>query len=447
MDLHAALSDPARYRRQIDRLHRRHAYTRALYEIQQAGVSLASLCLHRARVARLLARTVGGGAYRLGPARLRRIHVDSKVREVFAYCLMDLVVHGVVAAVVEEALRPRLSPSLYSYRPGISWWRPIAAFAAYARAHRQDRPDPRSRGLYVLRRDVRSYTDSIPVGESSPLWPMLRGVLEPPGEGQSASPADWALIRAVVRPEIVGEGGARGTLYRGVPTGQPISCVLFNLYLSELDHDFDAIAGGFYARYSDDLLFAHPDPEVAREVDRRIEARLAALGLGINADKRQTFYLTGAGRASADWPEARGTTSVPFLGCAVSSAGTIALSRAKRRRLLADLGQRVRRTARALGPTDPERAGRILCAVLNRALQARTEFAQERSAALLRRAVTDRRDLKQLDYLLARLVVRTVTGRSDVRGFRAVPYRRVRGAWGLLSLQHARDVWRGRKAR
>jgi hypothetical protein len=440
LDVHAALGDPARYRSQIDRLHRRHAYTRALWEVQQDGVSLASVCLHRGKVARLLARTVARGEYRLDPARLRRIRVDGKPREVFAYRLMDLLVHGVVADIVTEAMHPRLSPSLYSYRRGVSWWQPIAAFAAYVRDHRRSRLDPRTRGLYVLRRDIRAYTDSIPVGDASPLWPMLRGVLGAPGAAVS-SPADWALLREVVRPVIALDGAARATLYRGVPTGQPISCALFNLYLADVDRYLDQVPGAFYARYCDDLLFAHPDFTLVQAAEAHISELLAALGLELNPTKSRTLYLTGAGRASADWPVARGTTAVPFLGCAVSAAGTIALSRDKRRRLLADLGQRLRRTVRALGPTDPARVGRVLCGVVNRALQTRIEFSQERSAVLLRRAVTDRRDLQQLDYLIARLVVRAVTGRPDVRGFRAVPYRRLRREWGLRSLAEARNRW------
>jgi Reverse transcriptase (RNA-dependent DNA polymerase) len=443
LDVHAALGDPARYRSQIDRLHRRHAYTRALWEVQQDGVSLASVCLHRGKVARLLAQTVARGEYRLDPARLRQMRVDGKPREVFAYRLTDLVVHGVVADIVTEAMYPRLSPSLYSYRRGVSWWQPIAAFAAYVRAHRRSRFDPRTRGLYVLRRDIHAYTDSIPVGDASPLWPMLRAVLGAPG---ARSPADWALIREVVRPEIALDGDARATLYRGVPTGQPISCALFNLYLADVDRYFDQVPGAFYARYCDDLLFAHPDSTVVQAAEAHISELLAALGLELNPTKSRTLYLTGAGRASVDWPEARGTTAVPFLGCAVSAAGTIALSRDKRRRLLADLGQRLRRTVRALGPSDPALAGRVLCRVVNRTLQTRIEFSQERSAVLLRRAVTDRRDLQQLDYLIARLVVRAVTGRPDVRGFRAVPYRRLRREWGLRSLADARNRGRCREA-
>jgi hypothetical protein len=437
--LHEALSDRRRYRRQIERLHRRHLTSGRLYTLEQGDVSLARFVLERRTVARLLARDVGRGAYRLEPARLRRIVTGTKERVVFGFRLTDLIVHGVVAQVLDEAIAPRLSESLYSYRRGVSWLDAVSRFAAYVRAHRRERPDPRARGLYVLRRDVDSYTDSIPVGPRSPLWEMLRGALGP------ATDADRRLVETVVRPEAFVRPGALFTLYRGVPTGQPISCVLFNLYLADLDHELAAVPGAFYARYCDDLVFAHPDAAVARAAERRIEEVLRARGIGLNSEKSLTLWLTAAGRPPA-WAAARGATAAPLLGCRVSAQGTVALGGEKRRRLLVDLQHRARRAAEALGPAaPPEVAGPVVCAVVNRALEARAAFSQQRSAVVLRRAVTDREDLRQLDYAIARLVLRAVTGRDDVRAFRAFPYRRMRREWRLTSVVQARNRW-GRAA-
>jgi hypothetical protein len=439
--LHAALSDPRRYARQIERLHAKYLQTRELYELEQEGVSLASLVLNRRRVARLIARAVARGEYALEPARLRTLRVDGKARAVVACPLTDLLVHGVVSDVLQEAVDPLLSPCLYSYRRGLSWYRGVADFAGYVRAHRRSRPDPRTRGLYVLRRDIEAYTDAIPVGETSPLWPMLHEALERTGTADSLTPDDWRLVRAVVRPRLLTAEGAPFTRWRGAPTGQPIACVLFNLYLAPFDRELDRIPEAFYARYCDDILFAHPDPAVARAVDARIDALLAGLWLRVNPDKSRTLYLTGAGRPSAAWPEARGTTAVPFLGTRVAGDGTVSLSPQKRRRLLVDLRERARRTAAVLGPGDPDARGRAVCAVINRALNPRAALVQQRSAGLLRRAVTNRQDLRQLDYWIARIVLRAVTGARSVRAFRRIAYRTVRERWGLVSLLHARDRW------
>lgn len=431
MNVHACLADPRRYERQIDRLHERYLFTRHLYELRADDVSLASIVLNRRRFARLLARTVENGEYELQPARIREIRVDGKVRKVFAYTLTDLIVHGVVSGIVEEAGAPLLSPRLYSYRKGVSWWAAIGDFATYVRQHRRSRPDPRSRGLFVLRRDVDTYTDSIPVDRSSPVWPLLDRVLG------DLSPKERELVEHVVRPEARRLDGGLATATRGVPTGQPISCALFNLYLHELDHELAAVPGSFYARYSDDILFAHPDPEVTRAAGETIEARLAARRLTVNAEKRRDLYVTGAGRHAPGW---RGTTAVPFLGTSIRADGTVGLNRKKLRRLLRDVESRAVRTAGSLRADPPPRRGSVVCSVVNRALDPRPGPFQQSSATLLRRAVTDRRQLAQIDYLLARIVAGAVTGDRSVRAFRRAPYRMIRQEWGLLSVLHARNT-------
>jgi hypothetical protein len=440
MDLHARLSDSRRYQRELERLHAKHLRTHRLYELRQSEVPLASFVLNRVRLSRLIARSVADGDYEIEPAQIRTIVANGKQRTVFAFRLSDLLVHGVVAGIVEEALAPVLSSSLYSYRKAQSWWTATTALAKYFREHRRQ-TETSSRGLYVIRRDIDSYTDSIPVGDTSPVWRMLRRLLEPPGEHDAVRPADWRLIERVVRPEAYAEDGGLFTQLRGAPTGQPISCVLFNLYLSSLDAELERIPGGFYARYCDDFVFAHPDASIARAVDGRIREVLAPLQLTLNESKSRDLYLTGAGRQSAEWTGAKGTTVVPFLGCLISADGTVALSREKRRRLLADLRHRALRTAKAAKAMSPEAAGRLVCGVINRALSPRLDFPQQRSASLLRRVVTDRAHLRQLDYSIARIVLEAVTGRSSPQAFRQVSYRKMREEWALISLCQARNKW------
>ena len=116
MDIAARLADRRRYERQIERLHQRYLLTSRLYEMRQDDVSLASIVMNRGKVARLLAREVAEGRYALEPGVLRTIRARHKMREVFACRITDLLVHGVVADIVTEAVEPRLSERVFSYR-------------------------------------------------------------------------------------------------------------------------------------------------------------------------------------------------------------------------------------------------------------------------------------------------------------------------------------------
>jgi hypothetical protein len=117
----------------------------------------------------------------------------------------------------------------------------------------------------------------------------------------------------------------------------------------------------------------------------------------------------------------------------------VSLSSNKLRRLLRDTEARAIRTAASLPKDDRDERGRVVCAALNRALDPRPHPFQQASASVLRRAVTDRRQLRELDLLLARTAVGAVTGYAGARAFRSVSYRTVRTDWGLRSLLHERN--------
>jgi reverse transcriptase-like protein len=428
VDLHALLSDRRRYERQIERLHQRYLLTSRLYELRQSNVSLASIVMNRGKVARLLAREVGEGRYELEPGELRTIRARHKLREVFACRLTDLIVHGVVANIVQEAVDPRLSNRVFSYRKGLSWLTPVAELGAFIREERRKHADPRDRGVYVLRRDVDSYTDSIPLASDSPLWSMLEAELGPLPE----------LFQQVVRVEMTVPDGGVVCRVKGLPMGQPISSIVANLYLSDMDDALEALPG-FYARYGDDFLFAHPDPAVAREAEAMIDETLESLRLTVNEKKRRTLYLTPPGRPSDAWPEARGTSAVPFLGTRIAADGTIGLDESKIRLLLRELDRRATSTVRTMRGASRDQTGRAVCEVVNRALDPRSALTQSRSAIALRRVVTDRRQLEQVDYLIARVVLKAVARRSGARAFREIPYAKLRHDWGLISLVAARN--------
>jgi hypothetical protein len=429
VDARDALADRRRYERQIERLHQRYLLTSRLYEMRQSDVSLATIVMNRGKVARLLAREVGEGRYELEPGELRTIRARHKTREVFACRITDLIVHGVVADVVAEALAAQLSPRVFSYRKGLSWLTPVSELAAYIRAERRKHADPRARGVYVLRRDVDSYTDSIPIGRDSPLWPLLEGELGAP----------LPLVEDVIRAEMRLPGGGVVCRAKGLPMGQPIASTVANLYLGDLDRALQELPGGFYARYGDDFLFAHPDHAVAREAAAVSDEILRTLRLTVNAKKRRTLFLTPPGRPSDDWPEAKGTSGVPFLGTRIGADGTIGLDEPKIRAILRELDRRTAATVRTLNGADREQAGRAVCAVVNQALDPHSALSQQRSAIALRRVVTDRRQLEQLDYWIARIVVKALTGRKDARAFREIPYSKLRRDWGLVSLVGARN--------
>ncbi len=428
------ISDPQRIHKQIDQLSAR-ADGRRLDTLVQDGITFAELLLDREKVVALLEGALRDGSYRPGSAEVVRAFIVGKWRDMARLGVLDLLVHGVLSDVLGERLEPLLSPRVYSYRLKRSPWHALRHLAAVASLHRASRPDPRTRGLYVLRSDVQAYAPSIPLGRASLLWPELGEVC-----GLDEASPHWAMLHALVTQELLEADGAPRSREKGVLFGAPSSNALMNLYLMPLDAAF-AELGGASARFGDDILFVHPDPAVVRRAKATLEEILASRGLAANPEKMRVLYWNGAARSSTEWAEALPVAAVSFLGASIGFDGTIGLTPAKWRALLRDLRARIMRTARLLEEVTPEARAKVLASMLDEAFDISSETGLPHKQ-MVSDLISDRSQLKQLDYLLALWIAEGATGKRGVRAFRQLSPEWLRREAGFTSRVVARN--RGR---
>jgi hypothetical protein len=434
--LSSRLAQPAYYLGAIERLHCKLAtQTPAmLHELQPEGYHFAQAYFDRKRLAKYLAQTVAAGEYRFGAATIRRMLAGGKLRNVYGYTLTDRIVHGAAFSMLAEDVIPQMHPRVFSYIKGRSKQQAIDGFTAYVRAHRRVRPDPKQRGLFVLRADIAAYGESIPVTENGPLWRMLEAALAT-AYGRAIMLQEKQFLHQLICPQILGDDGKHYQKMTGISVGSPVSVLLLNLYARAVDAALSGIEGGFYARYGDDMLFAHPELSQCQRAEKLLQERLQELSLMLNSTLSQTRFFNAAGRPSGDY---RGIAQVEYLGCQIGFSGNVMLKSAKLRLFLHDVNLRIAAAANALSPLAFEEKGKALCAIVNDATDPAGEQAHPYALAL-RRLADDRGKLRQLDYQLARMVLRAMTGSDSVKSFRTLPYRKLRDEWQLRSLAYAKN--------
>lgn len=398
-------------------------------------LTIWELAVERERFAAALCREAQRRRYRFEPAHTAMVHFDGREREVFRSTALDAVTERVVGRWLQEAIEPSLSDSLWSYRKGRSSIGALAGFGSFVREHGRANPDPKDRGLFVLRRDVAGYGRSIPNDDESPLWRLLQEHVR-----GAEREVGMTLLRQLIRRRYVDLEGREVTLSAGSPTGSPVQPSINNLYLMPLDDGLGGLSG-HYARFGDDILFATDDRSVAEEAAARADETIAALGLSWSAKKTRNVYFNGAGRPepgaqSGSLPFA-GASTVELLGYELTFAGTIRLPRRKLRGLLETLRGRLRRAARMNMGTSPERLARELVGVVRATLDRRHSLRAGELGALFH--VDDRDQLEQVDHLVSLAVAQLCSGSKGPRAFRDFPPRRLRDL-GLPSLVRERNM-------
>ncbi len=435
-----AIADPARIHAQIVRLSMR-ARGRRLAALAQDGAPFLQLVTERDAVVPLLSRALADGSYRPGPARLVNAFLAGRKREIARIGALDHVVHGVVTEVLAERLDPTLSPSVYSYRAKRSSWDALRWLARVARAHRRAEVDPKRRMLFVLRADVQRYAESIPTGDDSRLWDLLADAA-----GLRRGDRGWDLLVSLFRADIRGDDGTPLERTCGTLFGAPTTNLACNLYLQPLDAALESLRPhgdtGGYARFGDDIAFVSPSADEVLEAAATTQRVVAELGLVVHPTKMRVLAWNAAARA----PLGNGIAATPvdrvaFLGGDVRFDGSICLPTAKWRRVVRDLRGRILRTAAALPDSTVEDRARALAIVVDDALAPDSELAVG-AVSMLSALVDDRKQLEQLDHLVALWIAEAATRVRGPRAFRRMPPRWLRQQADLVSRVVARN--RGR---
>ncbi len=406
-----------------------------LDRLEVHGLTLVELRSSTQPLGKLLARTVASGSYNYSPLVAVEAHIDGKRRILHRPNLLDRVVLTVVARYLSVLSEPFLLPVLHSYRKGRSPWKAIATLRAYLQEHRARVPLT-ERGLFVLRRDVQKYGESIDTGPKSTLWQQLERILGSDPEPKRRRISERLVVEAIRQP-VLGSDDIAVPLPRGVPTGSPIQPPCANLYLSSIDEYCSKVADGFYSRFGDDILFCHADATIAQQVSQEIDARLETLGLTSKQEKRRDLDFNGAGRSRDDLGVFRACNQIEYLGANIDFVGNSGLKYEKVRAFENALRQRFRHLATDIVDMDRDTRIRVLCETVRAALEPADPMSLSQAESL-QHMVTQRSQLRDLDDRIALMVAELVAGRRGRRAFRTVPYRELRHC-GLPSLVARRD--------
>lgn len=214
-----------------------------------------------------LATELRADLYRPRPYRRREIPKEGgKVRVISIPAIRDRVVQGALRLIMEPIFEADFSDSSYGARPRRSAHQAIEKVRGGLRQRRHR----------VVDVDLSRYFDAI--RHDRMLVKVARRIVD-------------GKVLAMVKQFLKSTGDV------GVPQGSPLSPLLANLALNDLDHMLDRGSGFItYARYLDDMVVLAPDSEKGRAwADRaleRIRCEAEAIGVSLNSEKTRMVTMT-----------------------------------------------------------------------------------------------------------------------------------------------------------
>jgi len=239
-----------------------------------AGVdemSVQEFELRKTELLRIIYRKLKAGTYRFKPARRVLIPKEgsSKMRNLGIPVVMDRIVAGSIHLVFEEIFDPDFTESNFGFRRRRSQHQAIKHVQKIVGEGYE----------WCASIDLKSFFDEMP---HNLVLKLIRRKI--------SDERLVTLIARAIKAGVVVDGKFEKTT-KGVPQGSPLSPILSNIMLNELDHELER-RGLRYCRWADDFVILLKSERAAKRVMEGITRYLEEeLGLKVNSEKSEVTLI------------------------------------------------------------------------------------------------------------------------------------------------------------
>lgn len=361
-------------------------------------------------------KTLKNREYETPVAKEKNVLINEKYRLLYGFDWHETILQGAMAKVLSDLYSPIFSDSLQSYRKGRGSHNTLLALSKYLK------DIPADKKVYILRKDIKSYGDSIPHDK---LFEILKVTLD-------EKDYFFEVLKKIIGFEYYDfETKKLKTKTIGLPTGSQLNNIITNIFLTDLDKKIDSfVPECCYYRYGDDILVATQSKAVAEKITAILDEMIIIKELKFSEEKSQNFSFD---------PISGLNPKFKYLGLMVNPKGNISLTPEKDEELKDEIKSTLVKIHRMTKQITTDKALSIV--TLNKIVK-QLFFETDLHSELLSYfpVVNDEDYWKKLDLWVAKELLAVIYNRSGERVFKKYPFKKLRED-GLISLRHIRRLY------
>lgn len=380
----------------------------------RSDLTLRELIPHRTEIWSALQTELAQRTYAPQPGRIVSVFAD-KPRKIVSFDWIDRLILDHFARTLAKVVEPQLSDNLWSFRKGRGQHEALQRVVAYIQKQ------PIGSPIYVLRRDIREFGDSL---KHEFLLQDFKELAHP-------SSTLIFLLEQICRYQKINPDGSLETNRQGLPTGSYLQLVFENMYLLNLDRALEKIPDSLSMRFGDDILFLCTQENIFEEAKSLTSKMIQERNLDFNLEKSFDLKLEAQGKCRF----------FEYLGMRVWRDGRLSLPPRKTQLIRKILKSRMRNLAQLQRPLCQHTAELITRISMGMKGYLESSDFQERLWPYLRE-VSDENELRDLDRWLCLSLLQEVLqsgfSKANFRNYRPRDLRKR----GLPSLLHIKRTQR-----
>lgn len=233
-------------------------------------LTLSWILAHQKKIIQIILEEIKKESFAFDTIKHTLLFTD-KARDIYIAAWPERILLLALGLILTKRLTPSLARAVYSFQKGRGPHEAVRDALLFVKKNE-------SKPLFILKRDISKYGDSIPQKA------LFNSLAEVPHFKDA--PLFLKLVQSAIRiPFSPSDSDPEACLCVGIPSGSPLVPPLENFYLSPLDDKLSNLNNSFYGRYGDDFIFITPCLDLAKTAANIISSTISDLGLSMKEEK------------------------------------------------------------------------------------------------------------------------------------------------------------------